>query len=218
MLPLGFLWKIKGKSINPGWSISSFFKIPFFFLLFFFSPIHVFQRVIIKFKDCNSDRIHYILKIKGSKENKKNSNRLNTLPVQFLFTKITESLVQTNPNHLLPTFFTTFYKIDIFKNPPSIPVDVNDRKRAKGGLFWKKKKNTAANLESEAERGRRVGSETVVSRSDKDKCPDPSSSSSPSDCAPPPPSRSSCCKIKTGGRWPVTITRRYTHIYIYTHI
>lgn len=152
MLPLDFLWKIKGKSINPGWSISSFFKIPFFFLLFFFSPIHVFQRVIIKFKDCNSDRIHYILKIKGSKENKKNSNRLNTLPVRSLFTKITESLVQTNPNHLLPTFFTTFYKIDIFKNRPSIPVDVNDRKRAKGGLFWKKKKRKTRRLISSQKR------------------------------------------------------------------
>lgn len=31
-------------------------------------------------------------------------------------------------------------------------------------------------------------------------------------CLPPPPS---CCEIKTGGRWPVTITRRY--IYIFVH-
>lgn len=33
----------------------------------------------------------------------------------------------------------------------------------------------------------------------------------------PSPSCSSCCKIKTGGRWPVTITRRYIYIHIHVH-
>lgn len=55
---------------------------------------------------------------------------------------------------------------------------LNDRKK-------EKRKAHAANLQSEAERGRRAGSETVVSRPDKDKCPDPSSSSPSFDCASP---------------------------------